>query len=142
MRRCSPNRPAGLELAAAGDRRRHAPGFLPARLEAVAAHNPDKVLIHDAARPFASRDLISHVIAWLERHPAVIPGLPVAETLKRAPGGIVDRTVDRTGMWTAQTPQGFAFETSAPPIARPMPKRPPTSPTTPPWPNAPALPSP
>lgn len=80
-------------------------------VEAVTAHAPAKVLIHDAARPFASRDLISHVIAWLERYPAVIPGLPVAETLKHAPAGIVERTVDRSGMWTAQTPQGFAFET-------------------------------
>src|SRR5438876_4979826 len=77
-----------------------------AGLEAVARHKPDKVLIHDAARPFASRDLISHVIAWLDRHRAVVPGLPVAETLKLAPGGIVKATVDRSGLWTAQTPQG------------------------------------
>ncbi|MBI2719774.1 MAG: bifunctional 2-C-methyl-D-erythritol 4-phosphate cytidylyltransferase/2-C-methyl-D-erythritol 2,4-cyclodiphosphate synthase [Rhizobiales bacterium] len=81
-----------------------------AGLEAVARHQPEKVLIHDAARPFASRDLISHVIAWLDRHRAVVPGLPVAETLKLAPGGIVTATVDRSGLWTAQTPQGFGFE--------------------------------
>jgi 2-C-methyl-D-erythritol 4-phosphate cytidylyltransferase/2-C-methyl-D-erythritol 2,4-cyclodiphosphate synthase len=81
-----------------------------AGVEALAAHQPGKVLIHDAARPFVSRDLISHVIAWLDRFPAVIPGMPVAETLKYAPGGVVARTVDRAGMWTAQTPQGFAFE--------------------------------
>lgn len=80
-----------------------------AGLEAVAAHSPDKVMIHDAARPFASADLISHVIAWLDRHKAVIPGMPVAETLKLAPGGVVKATVDRTGMWMAQTPQGFSF---------------------------------
>jgi 2-C-methyl-D-erythritol 4-phosphate cytidylyltransferase/2-C-methyl-D-erythritol 2,4-cyclodiphosphate synthase len=78
-------------------------------VEAVERHHPAKVLIHDAARPFVSRDLISHVIAWLERYPAVIPGMPVAETLKFAPGGIVNRTVDRAGIWTAQTPQGFAY---------------------------------
>lgn len=81
-----------------------------AGLEALARHRPDKVLIHDAARPFASRDLISNVIAWLDRHKAVVPGLPVAETLKLAPGGIVKATVDRSGMWTAQTPQGFSFD--------------------------------
>ena len=81
-----------------------------AGVEAVERHGPSKVLIHDAARPFASRDLISHVIAWLDRYPAVIPGMPVAETLKLAPGGIVSRTVDRAGMWTAQPPQGFVFE--------------------------------
>ena len=80
-----------------------------AGLEALVAHGPLKVLIHDAARPFAAPDLIRHVIAWLDSHRAVIPGMPVAETLKLAPGGIVKSTVDRTGMWTAQTPQGFVF---------------------------------
>ena len=79
-------------------------------VEAIAQHAPSKVLIHDAARPFVSRDLISHVIAWLDQFPAVIPGMPVAETLKHAPGGIIARTVERAGMWTAQTPQGFHFD--------------------------------
>lgn len=79
-------------------------------VEAVAHSNPGKVLIHDAARPFVSRDLISHVIAWLDRCRAVVPGLPISETIKFAPGGIVGRTVDRAGMWTAQTPQGFLFD--------------------------------
>lgn len=78
-------------------------------LEALVPHGPDKVMIHDAARPFASQDLISHVIAWLDRYPAVLPGLPVTETLKKAPGGIVQETIDRTAIWTAQTPQGFHF---------------------------------
>ena len=78
-------------------------------VESLERHAPAKVLIHDAARPFVSPDLISHVIAWLERFPAVIPGMPVAETLKFAPGGIIARTVDRAGIWTAQTPQGFAY---------------------------------
>ncbi|WP_373504809.1 bifunctional 2-C-methyl-D-erythritol 4-phosphate cytidylyltransferase/2-C-methyl-D-erythritol 2,4-cyclodiphosphate synthase [Aestuariivirga sp.] len=79
-------------------------------VEAVERHGPTKILIHDAARPFVSSDLISHVIAWLERYPAVIPGMPVAETLKFAPGGIVSRTVDRASIWTAQTPQGFIYD--------------------------------
>ncbi len=79
-------------------------------LEAVARRGPSKVLIHDAARPFASRDLISHVIAWLDRHPGVLPGLPVADTLKYAPGGLIQRTVDRAGLWSVQTPQGFDFK--------------------------------
>jgi len=79
-------------------------------LEALARHKPQKVLIHDAARPFVSRDLISHVIAWLDRYgQAIVPGLPVADTLKLAPGGIVTKTVDRAGLWLAQTPQAFAF---------------------------------
>jgi 2-C-methyl-D-erythritol 4-phosphate cytidylyltransferase/2-C-methyl-D-erythritol 2,4-cyclodiphosphate synthase len=81
-----------------------------AGLEALLRHRPDRVLIHDGARPFASRDLIGHVIAWLDRYPAVVPGLPVAETLKHAPGGIVKSTIDRSALWTAQTPQGFDFD--------------------------------
>jgi len=79
-------------------------------IEALATHAPAKVLIHDAARPFVPQDLISHVIAWLDRYPAVIPGMPVSETIKFAPGGIVSHTIDRAGMWTAQTPQGFAYD--------------------------------
>ena len=78
-------------------------------IEALEGHAPDKVLIHDAARPFVSADLISHVIAWLDRFPAVIPGMPVTETVKYAPGGMIDRTVDRASLWTAQTPQGFGY---------------------------------
>ncbi len=79
-------------------------------IEAVARHKPSKVLIHDAARPFVSERLIDSVISWLDRFPAAIPGMPVAETLKFAPGGMVSRTVDRAAIWTAQTPQGFLYD--------------------------------
>ena len=79
-------------------------------IEAVARHKPGKVLIHDAARPFVSEALIDNVIGWLDRFPAAIPGMPVAETLKFAPGGMVSRTVDRASIWTAQTPQGFTYD--------------------------------
>ncbi|WP_421694994.1 bifunctional 2-C-methyl-D-erythritol 4-phosphate cytidylyltransferase/2-C-methyl-D-erythritol 2,4-cyclodiphosphate synthase [Aestuariivirga sp.] len=78
-------------------------------IEAVARHEPSKVLIHDAARPFVSASLIEEVIGWLDRFQAVVPGMPVAETLKFAPGGIVSRTVDRSSIWAAQTPQGFHY---------------------------------
>lgn len=79
-------------------------------IEAVERHRPAKVLIHDAARPFATPDLIGDVVGWLDRFPAVVPGLPVADTLKFAPGGIVSRTVDRAAIWSAQTPQGFHYD--------------------------------
>jgi 2-C-methyl-D-erythritol 4-phosphate cytidylyltransferase / 2-C-methyl-D-erythritol 2,4-cyclodiphosphate synthase len=69
-----------------------------------------RVLIHDAARPFASADLISHVIAELDRSDGVVPGLPIADTVKLAPGGLVERTIDRQSLWSVQTPQGFALE--------------------------------
>jgi 2-C-methyl-D-erythritol 4-phosphate cytidylyltransferase/2-C-methyl-D-erythritol 2,4-cyclodiphosphate synthase len=79
-------------------------------IEAVGRHKPAKVLIHDAARPFAAPGLIGDVVSFLDHFPAVVPGLPVAETLKYAPGGIVSRTVDRAAIWSAQTPQGFRYD--------------------------------
>jgi 2-C-methyl-D-erythritol 4-phosphate cytidylyltransferase/2-C-methyl-D-erythritol 2,4-cyclodiphosphate synthase len=81
-----------------------------AGLEALAARAPGKVLIHDAARPFLDAPLISRVIAGLEAHPAVLPGLPVTDTLKRAVGARVTGTLDRRELWRAQTPQGFSFK--------------------------------
>jgi 2-C-methyl-D-erythritol 4-phosphate cytidylyltransferase/2-C-methyl-D-erythritol 2,4-cyclodiphosphate synthase len=80
-----------------------------AGIEACAPVAPDKVLIHDAARPFVSAELISHVIAELDRSEAVVPGLAVADTMKFAPGGIIERTVDRASLWFVQTPQGFSY---------------------------------
>jgi 2-C-methyl-D-erythritol 4-phosphate cytidylyltransferase/2-C-methyl-D-erythritol 2,4-cyclodiphosphate synthase len=79
-------------------------------VEALEERHPEKVLIHDAARPFVSADLISHVIAHLERYPGVVPGLPVGDTVKRAPAGLIAATVSREALWLAQTPQGFRFD--------------------------------
>lgn len=79
-------------------------------VEALAGIKPDRVLIHDAARPFISHQVISNVIAELDRGDAVIPGLPVADTMKFAPGGVIERTVDRGSMWFVQTPQGFTYD--------------------------------
>jgi 2-C-methyl-D-erythritol 4-phosphate cytidylyltransferase / 2-C-methyl-D-erythritol 2,4-cyclodiphosphate synthase len=79
-------------------------------LEALAAHGPQKVLIHDAARPFVSPILISDVVAALDQHEAAIPAMPIMETLKRAPSGVIAGTVERQDLWAAQTPQGFRFE--------------------------------
>lgn len=81
-----------------------------AGIAACLATDCSKVLIHDAARPFVSGDLISHIIAELDRGDAVIPGLPIADTVKHAPGGLIQRTVDREGLWSVQTPQGFRLK--------------------------------
>jgi 2-C-methyl-D-erythritol 4-phosphate cytidylyltransferase/2-C-methyl-D-erythritol 2,4-cyclodiphosphate synthase len=78
-------------------------------LEALAAHRPDRVLIHDGARPFPDRSLIDRVAAALDEAPAAIPALPLGDTLKRVADGVVRATVDRAGLWRAQTPQGFHF---------------------------------
>jgi len=82
-----------------------------AGLQALQGERPDKVLIHDAARPFVSQNLISRVIDGLDNNAAVIPALALADTLKRADAdGNVEETVPRRNLFTAQTPQGFAYD--------------------------------
>lgn len=81
------------------------------RALAEAPAPPRAVLVHDAARPFVSRATIDAVLAALADADGAIPGVAVADTLKRADadGGIVE-TVPRDGLFRAQTPQGFRFE--------------------------------
>jgi 2-C-methyl-D-erythritol 4-phosphate cytidylyltransferase/2-C-methyl-D-erythritol 2,4-cyclodiphosphate synthase len=64
------------------------------------------VLVHDGARPMVSKALIASVAHAAEVHGAAMPGLPVAETVKRVDGEVVSETVDRSSLVTAQTPQG------------------------------------
>jgi 2-C-methyl-D-erythritol 4-phosphate cytidylyltransferase / 2-C-methyl-D-erythritol 2,4-cyclodiphosphate synthase len=79
-------------------------------LEALAGAAPDQVLIHDAARPFVSHDVISRVIDALGTYAGAIAAEPLVDTLKRASAtGTIAGTVDRDGLWRAQTPQGFRF---------------------------------
>ena len=78
-------------------------------LEGVADLRPEKVLIHDAVRPFVEQATVSAVLEALDRGPAAIAAVPVQDTLKRGAGNKVAGTVDRTGLWRAQTPQGFRF---------------------------------
>ncbi len=78
-------------------------------LESIAGLEPRKVIIHDGVRPFIEQETISTVLATLDRAPAVITGVPVVDTLKRCPEGVVRATLDRADIWRAQTPQGFLF---------------------------------
>lgn len=70
------------------------------------------VLVHDAARPLLSDDVVERVLAPLaEGWDGVVPGLPVGDTLKRAGSdGDVQETVSRDGLWAVQTPQAFTAE--------------------------------
>ncbi|HEY0118585.1 MAG TPA: 2-C-methyl-D-erythritol 4-phosphate cytidylyltransferase [Cellulomonas sp.] len=76
----------------------------------------DVVLVHDAARPFAPVEMVDRVIAAVRAgHPAVIPALPVTDTIKRVgpgdtTGAPVLETVPRGPLRAVQTPQGFARE--------------------------------
>jgi 2-C-methyl-D-erythritol 4-phosphate cytidylyltransferase len=70
------------------------------------------VLVHDAARPLVSDEVVERVLAPLsDGWDGVVPGLPVGDTLKRvgADGG-VEETVSRDGLWAVQTPQAFAAD--------------------------------
>jgi 2-C-methyl-D-erythritol 4-phosphate cytidylyltransferase len=71
------------------------------------------VLVHDAARPLLPDDVVERVIAPLaEGWDGVVPGLAVADTLKRVDGdGRVGETVARDGLWAVQTPQAFPADT-------------------------------
>lgn len=78
-------------------------------LEALATMAPERVLIHDAVRPFVAAETIEAVIAALDAAPGAIAALPVTDTLKRCAGDSICGTVDRADLWRAQTPQGFRF---------------------------------
>jgi 2-C-methyl-D-erythritol 4-phosphate cytidylyltransferase/2-C-methyl-D-erythritol 2,4-cyclodiphosphate synthase len=78
-------------------------------LEALAAHAPDVVLVHDAARPIIPAGTIAALLAALADSPGAIPAVPVADTLKRVADGRIAATVPREGLFRAQTPQAFRF---------------------------------
>jgi 2-C-methyl-D-erythritol 4-phosphate cytidylyltransferase len=66
------------------------------------------IVVHDAARPLLPEDVLGRVIGALsEGFDGAIPGLPVSDTVKRAPGGVVAETVSRDDLVTVQTPQAF-----------------------------------
>jgi len=78
-------------------------------LESLAGMMPERVLIHDAARPLVGQDVISRVLGALDTCTGAIAALPVSDTLKRGGDGMVSGTVDREELWRAQTPQGFHY---------------------------------
>ncbi|MGH9410011.1 MAG: 2-C-methyl-D-erythritol 4-phosphate cytidylyltransferase [Vicinamibacterales bacterium] len=95
---------ARLRVARGGERRQDsvANGF-----DAV---SPDAsvVLVHDAARPFVSTDLISRMIDAAAEHGAAIAALPSRDTVKRVSReGVITGTIPREEVYLAQTPQGF-----------------------------------
>jgi len=77
-----------------------------------AALDPDEngiVLIHDGARPLVGRELISRVIDATRAHGAAVPLVPLNDTLKETRAGRIVRTIDRSLLFGAQTPQGFFY---------------------------------
>lgn len=83
-----------------------------AGLEALAAGGFEgSVLVHDAARPFASSALIERALSASACHVAAIPALPVTDTVKRVDStGLIEETLPREQLVSVQTPQVFAVE--------------------------------
>jgi 2-C-methyl-D-erythritol 4-phosphate cytidylyltransferase/2-C-methyl-D-erythritol 2,4-cyclodiphosphate synthase len=79
-------------------------------LESLVALSPERVLIHDGARPFIDAATIDRVLSALDRAPGALAAIPVRDTVKRSEAGRVAATLDRSALWRAQTPQGFHFD--------------------------------
>ncbi|MHA6288597.1 bifunctional 2-C-methyl-D-erythritol 4-phosphate cytidylyltransferase/2-C-methyl-D-erythritol 2,4-cyclodiphosphate synthase [Maricaulis sp. CAU 1757] len=78
-----------------------------AGLDALRARNIEAVLIHDAARPFVSTDLIDRLASALHDHGAVLPVLPSTDALLDVRDGRMRAAIDREPVHAAQTPQAF-----------------------------------
>jgi 2-C-methyl-D-erythritol 4-phosphate cytidylyltransferase/2-C-methyl-D-erythritol 2,4-cyclodiphosphate synthase len=78
-------------------------------LAALADAAPERVLVHDAARPVIPPGTLAALLAALETVPGAIPAQPVSDTLKRGDGRQVAETVPRAGLYRAQTPQAFRY---------------------------------
>lgn len=66
------------------------------------------VVVHDAARPLVTSDMVSEVVKLVRRYPAVSAARPVTDTVKRCEKGTaVTETVPREKLWNVQTPQAF-----------------------------------
>jgi len=78
---------------------------------AVVPSDAEVILVHDAARPFASPQLFRTVIAAVQAGNAgAVPGVPVLDTIKRVEDGVVASTLDRSELVAVQTPQAFRAE--------------------------------
>ena len=76
---------------------------------AAIPESADVVVVHDGARPLASPALFEAVVAAVRAGAdAAVPGIPVADTVKRVVDGVVLTTLDRTDLVTVQTPQAFS----------------------------------
>ena len=83
-----------------------------AALAACDAAAFDNILLHDAARPLLSQEVLRNVITALETEPAVTAAVPVTDTVVRADAdAFVAETPDRATLWAVQTPQGFHLDT-------------------------------
>lgn len=70
--------------------------------------DPDLVLVHDAVRPFLTREMITGVLEQAAKHEAAVVAIPMRDTVKQVgTDRLIECTVDRRSLWLAQTPQAF-----------------------------------
>ncbi|WP_170788683.1 bifunctional 2-C-methyl-D-erythritol 4-phosphate cytidylyltransferase/2-C-methyl-D-erythritol 2,4-cyclodiphosphate synthase [Ruegeria lacuscaerulensis] len=98
---------SGLILTAGGEDRA---GSVRKGLAALSGLDVTRVLIHDVARPCVSTQIIRNVLQALETRPAAAPGLAMTDALWTGDGATVTGTQDRSGLFAAQTPQGFHYD--------------------------------
>lgn len=78
---------------------------------AAAKGTAEIAAIHDGVRPFVTPDLITRCIAGAEAYGACMPGIPAVDTLKQVDAaGTIEKTLDRSRIWCAQTPQTFRYD--------------------------------
>jgi 2-C-methyl-D-erythritol 4-phosphate cytidylyltransferase len=95
--------PPGTVGAPGGEARSHS-----VRNALAAAGPGDPVLVHDAARPLLTAELVERCLAAIDGVDAAVAAAPVTDTTKQAgPDGLVVGTLDRAGLWAVQTPQVF-----------------------------------
>ncbi|MDC6269794.1 2-C-methyl-D-erythritol 4-phosphate cytidylyltransferase [Lysinibacillus fusiformis] len=68
------------------------------------------VLVHDAARPFITHDIIAKLVQSAHDFGAAIAGVRAKDTMKKVRNGVIEETVDRDSLWMIQTPQAFRFD--------------------------------
>lgn len=79
-------------------------------LEALTGDAPDRILVHDAARPTLPMNVINRLLAALQTHDAAIPVLPVVDSIIEAQGDLVKAPASRETLRRVQTPQAFRFD--------------------------------
>ena len=74
------------------------------------------IAIHDGARPFLTQQVLERVLEQAARSGAAAPAIPLNDTIKRAADGVVEETVDRSVLWSVQTPQVFQADLIRPAV--------------------------
>ena len=78
-------------------------------LKAAKHLSPEKVLIHDVARPAISESIITDVISEITEETGAAPGLAITDAIWKVSNGEIEKTLDRNFIFRAQTPQGFPY---------------------------------